>query len=216
MKHSRMLVAMIFLGAALMALSFLGCATPSRYTLHLGPAPEEEKGPKTSLTIGLLPFEDSRPSPQFLGKLIDSDGQEVDIVLDSPSPAEDVTYILRRALRARGIRTVELQYWTPDPEHLKDLPEDVDVAFAGRIDALAVNAESALLNTKVKYRVRLSAKVGFKKEGVVITQSAEVLPEERLLRFNPPRIEEPLNDAVTEALNRLLKTIATPPSPTSG
>jgi len=215
MKHSQTLVTMIFLGAALMVLSFLGCATPSHYTLRLGPSPEEEKGPKTSLTIGVLPFEDSRPSPQFLGKLIDSGGQEVDIVLDSPSPAGDVTYILRRALRARGIRVVEFQYWTPDPEHLKDLPEDVDVAFAGRIDALAVNAESGLVNTKVKYRVRLSAKLGFRKDGVVITQSADVLPEETLLRFNPPRIEETLNDAVAEALNRLLKTIAAP-SPASG
>jgi len=206
---------MIFLGAALMTLSFLGCATPSGYTLHLLPSPEEDKGPKTNLTIGLLPFEDSRPSPQFLGKLIDPDRQEVDIVLDSPSPAVDVTYILRRALRARGVRIVELQYWTPDPEHLKDLPEDVDVAFAGRIDVLAVNAESALLNTKVKYRVRLSAKLGFKKEGVVVTQSAEVLPEETFLRFNPPRVEETLNETVAEALNRLLKTITTP-SPASG
>lgn len=215
MKYSQSLVTMIFLGAALMVLSFLGCATPSRYTLRLGPSPEEEKGPKTSLTIGVLAFEDSRPSPQFLGKLIESDGKELDIVLESPSPAEDVTYILRRALRARDIRTVDLQYWTPDPEHLKDLPEDVDVAFAGRIDTLAVNADSALLNTKVKYRVRLSAKLGFRKEGVVITQSAEILPEETLLRFNPPRIEETLNDAVAEALNRLLKTISAQ-SPASG
>jgi hypothetical protein len=215
MKPSRLLVRIIGLGAALMALSFLGCATPSRYTLHLGPSPEEEKGPKTTLTIGLLPFEDSRPSPQVLGKLIDSDGKEVDIVLDAASPAGDVTYILRRALRARDIQTVELQYWTPDPEHLQDIPGDVDVAFAGRIDALTVNAESALFDTKVKYRVRLSARLGFKKEGVVITQSAEVLREETLFRFNPPRIEETLNDAVAEALNRLLKTIATPPNAAS-
>jgi hypothetical protein len=205
---------MIVLGAALMALSFLGCATPSRYTLQLGPSPGEEKGPKTTLTIGLLPFEDSRPSPQFLGKLVNADGQAVDIVL-AAAPAGDVTYILRRALRARGIPTVELQYWTPDPEHLQDLPEDVDVAFAGRIDALTVNAESALFDTKVKYRVRLSARLGFKKEGVVITQTAEVLREETLFRFNPPRIEETLDDAVAEALNRLLKPIATPPSATS-
>jgi hypothetical protein len=215
MKRSRTLVTTIFLGAALMALSFLGCAAPSRYTLHLLPSPDEEKGPTTSLTIGVLPFEDSRPSPQFLGKLIESDGREVDIVLDSPSPAGDITYVLRRALRARGIRMVDLQYWTPDPEHLKDLPEDVDVAFAGRIDVLTVNAESGLVNAKVKYHVRLSAKLGFKKEGVVVTQNAEVLPEETLLRFNPPRIEETLNDAVAEALNRLLKTITTP-KPTSG
>jgi hypothetical protein len=215
MKRSRTLVTTIFLGAALMALSFLGCAAPSRYTLHLLPSPDEEKGPTTSLTIGVLPFEDSRPSPQFLGKLIESDGREVDIVLDSPSPAGDITYVLRRALRARGIRMVDLQYWTPDPEHLKDLPEDVDVAFAGRIDVLTVNAESGLVNAKVKYQVRLSAKLGFKKEGVVVTQNAEVMPEETLLRFNPPRIEETLNDAVAEALNRLLKTMTTQ-SPASG
>jgi hypothetical protein len=214
MTHSRLLVTMVVLGAALTALSSLGCATPSRYTLHLGPAPGAEKGPKTTLTIGLLPFEDSRPSPQLLGKLVHSDGKAADIVLESPSPAADVAYILRQALRARDTQMVELQYWTPDPEHLKDLPDDVDVAFAGSIDALTVNAESALLDTKVKYRVRLSAKLGFKKQGVVITQSAEVVREETLLRFYPPRIEETLNDAVAEALDRLLKTIAAP-SPAS-
>jgi hypothetical protein len=215
MKHYQRVFTVLGFAVGLMALSFAGCATPSRYTLHLLPSPDEEKGPKTSLTLGVLPFEDSRPSPQFLGKLIESGGREVDIVLDSPSPAGEVTYILRRALRARGIRMVDLQYWTPDPEHLKDLPEDVDVAIAGRLDVLTVNAESALLNARVKYHVRLSAKLGFKKEGVVVTQSAEVLPEETLLRFNPPRIEETLNDAVAEALNRLLKTITTP-KPTSG
>jgi hypothetical protein len=214
MKHSRLLAAVIFVGAGLLTLSSLGCATPPRYTLHLLPSPEAEKGPTTSLTIGLLPFEDARPHPQFLGTLIDGEDKS-EIVLDSASPANDVTYILRRTLRGRSIRTVDLESWIPEPEHLRDLPEDVDVVFAGRIELMEVNGESALLNAKVKYRVRLSAKVGFKKEGVVLSQMSEILPEETLLKFKPQRVEETLNTTVADAINRLLDTIFRP-GPKSG
>jgi hypothetical protein len=211
MKYSRLLVTVVFVGVGLLTLSLLACATLPRYTLHLLPSPAAEQGLTTGLTIGLVPFEDARPQPQLLGTLVDGDNKS-DIVLDSPSPANDVTYILRRTLRARGIRTVELDSWIPDPERLKDLPEDVDVAFAGRIDALEVKAESALLNAKVQYRVRLSAKVGIKKEGVVLTESSEIKPEETLLRFNPQRVEETLNTTLGDALNRLLDAIVRPGS----
>ena len=214
MKFSRPLVTVVFVGAGLLALSVLGCATPPRYTLHLLPSPAAEKGPTTELTIGLLPFEDPRPQPQFLGTLIDGENKS-DIVLDSPSPANDVTYVLRRTLRGRGIRTVDLESWIPDPEHLQDLPEDVDVVFAGRIEALEVKAESALINAKVNYRVRLSAKVGFKKAGVVLTQSAEIVPEETLFQFNPQRVEETLNTTLADALSRLLDAVFRP-GPKSG
>ncbi|HYA01523.1 MAG TPA: hypothetical protein VEI04_00230 [Syntrophobacteria bacterium] len=208
MKRSRLLVTVVFIGAAVLTLSVLGCSTLPRYTLHLLPSPEAEKGPTTGLTIGLLPFEDARPQPQFLGTLIDGEDKS-DIVLDSPSPANDVTYILRRTLRGRGIPTVDLESWIPDPEHLKDLPEDVDVVFAGRIEALEVTATSALVNAKVQYRVRLSAKVGFKKEGVVLAQTSNVTAEEILLRFNPQRVEETLNTTLADALNRLLDAVFT-------
>lgn len=214
MKHSRLLATVVFVGAGLLILSSLGCATVPRYTFHLLPSPEAEKGPTTTLTIGLLPFEDARPQPQFLGTLIDGEDKS-DIVLDSPSPANDVTYILRRTLRGRSIRTVDLESWIPDPEHLRDLPEDVDVVFAGRIEALEVKGEQALLDAKVKYRVRLSAKVGFKKDGVVLAQSSEIMPEETLLRFNPERVEETLNTTLADAINRLLDAIFRP-GPKSG
>jgi hypothetical protein len=214
MKHSRLLAMVVFAGAGLVSLFCLGCATLPRYTLHLLPSPAAEQGPTTTLTIGLVPFEDARPQPQSLGTLTDGDSKSA-IVLDSPSPANDVTYILRSTLRARGIRIVELESWIPDPEHLKDLPEDVDVVFAGRIETLTVNAEQALVNAKVKYRVRLSAKVGLKKKGVVLTEASEIMPEETVLRFNPERVEQTLNTTLADALNRLLEPIFKP-SPKSG
>jgi hypothetical protein len=214
MKRSRVLALMVFVGTGLLALSLLGCATLPRYTLHLLPSPPAEKGPTTSLTIGLVPFADARPQPQSLGTLTDGDTKSA-IVLDSSSPANDVTYILRTILRGRGVRIVELESWIPDPEHLKDLPEDVDVVFAGRIEALTVDAQQALVNAKVKYRVRLSAKIGFKKEGVVLTASSEIMPEETVLRFNPERAEQTLNTTLADALNRLLEPIFKP-SPKSG
>jgi hypothetical protein len=215
MKHSRLLATAVFAGAGLATLFCLGCATVPRYTLHLLPSPAAGQGPTTTLTIGLVPFEDARPQPQFLGTITDGDNKS-DIVLESSSPANDVTYILRRTLRDRGIRIVDLESWIPDPEHLKDLPEDVDVVFAGRIEAMEVNAEQALVNAKVKYRVRLSAKVGFKEKGVVVTESSEIMPEETLLfRFNPEHVQETLNTTLADALNRLLDAVLKP-GPKSG
>jgi hypothetical protein len=194
-----------------LALAITACATPSKYIFHLLPLSPGEAGPSTTLVIGVLPFTDARPSPQVLGKRILSNGKEEQFLTDSPSPALDVTYILRRSLIARGIQMVELSSWIPDSEHLKDLPRDVDVAIAGRIESLQVEATSSLVDTKVVYRVGLSARFGFKKDGKVVTRSVEIMPEETMLRFEPLKIEERLNKSLAEALARLTEIVFSPP-----
>ncbi|UCG13641.1 MAG: hypothetical protein JSU72_03975 [Deltaproteobacteria bacterium] len=188
-------------------LLLIGCASPRKYTVHLKPHPEGAQGPSTSSVVGVLPFEDARPSKETVGKRVHSDGTEKPIFLDSPSPSEDVTYILRRGLVARNVRVVELSSWKPDPKHLKDLPEEINIAIAGRIEALEVEAKSSLLKTTVKYRVRVSARVGLKEQGTVVSQAVEIRPEETFTSFDLEKIEEQLNAALAQALNRLLESI---------
>ena len=112
---------------------FSSCGGPKTHAVKLGPHPVGKLRQSAQLTIGVLPFEDDRPSPQVLGQRVRSDGKKEKILLQSPSPSEDVTYLLRRSLKARGVKVREISRWEPAPANLKDLPQEVDVAIAGRI-----------------------------------------------------------------------------------
>jgi hypothetical protein len=110
-------------------------------------------------------------------------------------------------LQARNIRTVELSGWEPAPGNLKDLPEDVDIGVAVSIDALQVKASSYTFKTEIRYLVRLSAKVGFKGQGKVLSKTVEDRPEESVMRFKREAVEKTLNEALSSALGRLIDAI---------
>jgi hypothetical protein len=183
----------------------VSCAKHKTYWLHLRPHPEGEQGPTTKLTIGVLPFEDDRVSTAKLGARVLRDGREEPIRLESSSASEDLTHILRRSLEARNIPVVTISTWDPAPQNLRDLPPEVDIAIAGRIEALEVEAQSSTLKTTLRYRVKLSAKLGLKAQGKVVTKNIEVRPEETVMRFERQKVEETLNEAVASALNRLVE-----------
>lgn len=194
--------------AAVALFSLIGlvaCAKHKTYWLHLRPHPVGEEGPTTKLTVGVLPFQDKRPSPQRLGKRVTSGGSEEPVRLESSSPTNDITKILLQILKTRSIRTVELSQWDGTPENLKNLPEDVDIAIVGNTEALEVEAQSFTFKTTVRYRVKLSAKLGFRAQGKVIAKSVEVRPEETVVSFNRQKVEETLNEAVSTALNLLVE-----------
>ena len=185
--------------------SLVTCAAHKTYWLYLRPYPEGKQGLTTKLTIGLLPFEDARISPEKLGARILRDGTEEPIRLESSSASEDLTQILRRSLEARNISVVTIPAWVPAVQNLKDLPPEVDIAIAGKIEALEVEARSSILETKIRCRVKLSAQLGLKAQGKVVTETIEVRPEETVVFFKRQKVEDILNEAVGSALNRLIE-----------
>ena len=189
--------------------SLVSCAQHKTYWLHLRPHAEGEQGVTTKLTIGVLPFEDGRVSTEKLGVRVLGNGREEPIRLESSSAAEDLTHILRRSLEARNISVVTISSWDPAPQNLKDLPPEVDIAIAGRIEALEVEAQSSTFKTTLRYRVKLSAKLGLKAQGKVVTKTIEVSPEDTVVLFERQKVEETLNEAVASALNRLVEAALT-------
>ena len=189
--------------------SLVSCAQHKTYWLHLRPHAEGEQGVTTKLTIGVLPFEDGRVSTEKLGARVLGDGREEPIRLESSSAAEDLTHILRRSLEARNISVVTISSWDPAPQNLKDLPPEVDIAIAGRIEALEVEAQSSTFKTTLRYKVKLSAKLGLKAQGKVVTKTIEVSPEDTVVLFERQKVEETLNEAVASALNRLVEAALT-------
>ena len=188
----------------IVALSLVSCASSKTYWLNLRADATVQKSPTTKLTIGFLPFQDNRPASARIGQRLLTNGKEEPIRLKSSYPTQDITSIFRQLLKARNIRTVELTGWEPAPGNLKDLPEEVDIAIAGYVDALEVKASSYTFKTEIRYLVKLSAKVGFKAQGKVLTKTVEDRPEESVVRFKRLEVEKTLNEALTSALGRLI------------
>jgi hypothetical protein len=186
------------------ALSLVSCAASKTHWLNLRADSTVQKTPTTALTIGVLPFKDNRQPSAIIGERILSNGKEEPIRLKSYYPARDITSIFLQLLKARNIRAVELTDWEPTPGSLKDLPDEVDIAIAGYVDALEVKASSYTFKTEIRYLVRLSAKVGFKEQVKVLSKTVEDRPEESVVRFKREEVEKTLNEALTSALGRLI------------
>ena len=185
--------------------SLAACGGSKTYWLNLRPYPAAIQGETTKLTVGIVPFEDARPASQRLGVRVLSSGKEEPIRLDSLSVSEDVTHILRHILKARKIRVVEMSRWEPAPQNFKEIPEEVDIAIAGRIETLEVKAQSSTFKSTIRYGVKVSAGLGFKAQEKVVTRIIEVRPEETVIGFNREKVEKSLNEAVTSALSRLVE-----------
>jgi hypothetical protein len=183
------------------ALSFVSCAASKTYWLNLRADSIVQKTPTTKLTIGVVPFQDNRTPSARVGQRVLSNGKEEPIRLKSSYPTQDITSIFLQLLKARNIRTVELTGWEAAPDNLKDLPEEVDIAY---VDALEVKASSYTFKTEIRYQVKFSAKVGFKAQGKVLTKTVEGRPEESVVRFKREEVEKTLNETLTSALGRLI------------
>ena len=186
-------------------LSLVSCAASKTHWLHLRADSSGQKRSSSNLTVGVLPFEDNRPPSQRLGQRVLSSGKEEPIRLRSTSLTQDVTSILIQFMKARDIEIVQLTNWVPSPKNLEDLPEGVDIAIAGYIENLEVEAKSSTFKTEIRYLVKLSAKFGYKSQNKVVTKTVEVRPEESVVSFKRQRVEETLNEALSSALNLLIE-----------
>lgn len=194
-------------------LGLTSCAGPATQTIYLQFRPAAEPPSYSRYTLGVAPFHDTRPSPQMLGRRIRVDGTPESMMLGSPSPSKDLTYILIRYLESKGFRVVDLPSWRPAPETLTELPQGIQVAITGRIDALEVESNSTLWKTSVRYRVKLTGFFGMVDRAEVLTRSVEIAPQRTSLHFDIREVEEDLNKALTDAMAHLMEGVlpALPP-----
>jgi hypothetical protein len=186
-------------------LSIVSCASSKTYWLFLRPNFIAQEGSTPNLTVGIVPFEDNRPNPQKLGQRVLASGKVEPIRLGSDSPSQEVTSILRELLKARGIRTIELAGWEPASANLKDIPDEVDIAMAGFIEALQVEALSYTLQTNMRYVVKLTAKFGIKAKGQLVTKKVDLRPEEIVGSFKRKKVEAVLNETLSSVLDNIIE-----------
>jgi len=186
------------------------CGGSGMQIVYLQFRPTGEYASAQAVTVGVAPFQDTRPTPQIIGKRVRVDGSPETIMLGSPTTGKDLSLMVVRYLEARGMRVVDLRSWSGDPESLKDLPTELKVAVTGRIEALDVQSDSTLFRTTTRYRVRLSASIGLVEKNEVLTRSIEISPQKTTLQFDVRDVEEELNRSILEALGRLFDGVLPP------
>lgn len=196
---------MLILGVSLWLLA--SCSGSGMQVLYLQFRPTGEYGTPQALTVGVAPFQDTRSTPQILGKRVRVDGSPETIMLGSPTTGKDLSLMVVRYLESRGMKVVDLRSWSGQPEGLKELPKDVKVAVTGRIEALEVDSDSTLFRTTTRYRVRLSSSIGLVDKNEVLTRSIEISPQKTTFQFDVRDVEEELNRAILEALGRLFEGV---------
>ncbi|MEJ5377430.1 MAG: hypothetical protein WHX93_12700 [bacterium] len=188
-------------------LGLVSCSGSGVQMVYLQFRPTGEYSTAQAITVGVAPFQDTRSTPQILGKRIRVDGSPETIMLGSPTTGKDLGLMVVRFLEAKGMKVVDLRSWSGEPEALKELPKDLKAAVTGRIEAMEVNSDSSIFRTTTRYRVRLSASIGLVEKNEVLTRSIEISPQKTTLQFDIRDVEEELNRTVMEALGRLFEGV---------
>lgn len=195
----------LILWASFLLLS--SCSGSGMQIVYLQFRPTGEYATHQAMTVGVATFQDTRSTPQILGKRVRVDGNPETIMLGSPTTGKDLSLMVVRYLEAKGMKVVDLRSWSGEPETLKDLPKEVKVAVTGRIEAMEVQSDSSLFRTTTRYKVRLSSSIGLVDKNEVLTRSIEISPQKTTFQFDVRDIEEELNRVILEALGRLFEGV---------
>jgi hypothetical protein len=104
----------------------------------------------------------------------------------------------------RGYRVVNYTGWDLSPESLSGIPANLVVG--GEVIHLESDAWTSV-RTRVKVLVQLQIYVGKVSEGKVLSQKMEISKEIIGVTSRPERVEETLNQELSEAIDRVFQGI---------
>lgn len=194
------------LSLILLVLIPTACAPPATYVVDLAYIPGLKERPPTKIEdihIAVIPFEDDRTDKNIIGTRRRIFGQ-VDKFAAHPSPVTaSVTQALVSALKVQGYQTEVLQRGTA-VESIKDSPPQI--VLSGRIEELMAEAQSKPGYTDIKAIIRLRVKFYKVEEKASNTITEQSQSEIRDPIFTPSTLQKAINEALTEAINRLIHT----------
>jgi hypothetical protein len=188
-----------------MGFSFLSCTTGGTFPIHLKyqssgefPFLQQKLGP----TLGIAPFHDQRPDTLYIGHHTPFRGISSHFKSE-PSPLEKaITDTLSQALSGYGVKTIPISNWDGRPESLKNM--ETDSVLMIEIKRFWTEGVASLFKTHVKTTVQFVIRLGVKKEGKVFTRHVEVEKEMTVARSTPERIEQTLNQILTDIFDSYL------------
>jgi len=183
----------------------LGCAKARTYSLYLRYQPGRDLPSlqqKIGSTLGIAPFKDERPETLYVG--IHTPLQGVSSYFKSdPFPLERaIKESLTEVLSSRGVKTVPISSWDGEPESLKT--QEADSILMMEVKKFWTEARAATFKTDAKISIHFVIHLGVKKEGRVFTKNVTVEKEMTTLRLTPEKVEQTLNEILTEIFDVFL------------
>jgi uncharacterized lipoprotein YajG len=184
--------------------SVWGCGASRNYWMGIRylSDPLSEKGGKGRV-VAVNAFKDIRADRGQLGTWVRPRGQVVTFMASKPVD-HAVTEAIAGYFRLRGYRVIDYTGWDLKPESLSDIPADLVVG--GEVIHLKSDAWTTV-RTRVKVHVQLQIHVGKVSEGKVLGQKMEISKEIVGVTSRPERIEETLNQELSEAIDRVFQGI---------
>lgn len=182
-----------------------GCAKGGTYSLYLRYQPAQEfpsLQEKIGPTLGIVPFKDERPDTLYIGRHTPLQGVSAYFKSD-PFPLEKaIRESLSKALWRYGVKTVSVSNWDGSPESLKHI--ETDSIFTMEIKKFWTEGNASTFRTQTKTTLHFVFHLGVKKEGKVFTRNVEVEKEITVGRMTPERIEEMVNQMLTDIFDAFL------------
>mgnify|MGYP000500527248 CR=1 FL=1 len=182
-----------------LCLSILGCAKARTYSLYLRyqpgrdlPSLQQKIGP----ILGLAPFKDERTETLYIG--IHTPLQGVSSYFKSdPFPLEKaIKEALIEVLSLQRVKTVPISNWDGKPESLKTM--ETDSILMIEVKKFWTEGRAVPFKTIAKTSIHFVIHLGVKKEGKVFTKNVTVEKEMTVLRLTPEKVEQTLNEILTE------------------
>lgn len=184
---------------AIIGFSFLSCATGGTFPIHLKYQPGREFSSlqqKLGTTLGIAPFKDERSDTLYIGHHTSLRGISSYFKSD-PFPLEKaIEESITDVLSRYGIKTISISNWDGKPESLKNL--EVDSVLMIEIKRFWTEGRATTFRTNVNTSIYLTIHLGVKKEGKIFSKKVYVNKEITLARLTPERVEQMINQTLTE------------------
>jgi len=185
-----------------------GCAGTRTYLIEVKYMGEKES-PRSSLMVGVCPFEDSRQGaqPGDIG-LRHRRGKQVDLLkVEGMSVAQSITQAVKDYFSERGYKVTDYDAWNKDIQGLSGVPKDISLVVGGNIESFMVEACSGVVLTEAAYRVKLVAFIGQVPHKKVVIRRVERAPKTKGMGFDIVEVRHRLNAIVTEVIRDLFKDV---------
>jgi uncharacterized lipoprotein YajG len=188
-------------------LSFLllGCAKPGTHFLLIRYQPVKEFSSlrqKIGPVLALVPFKDERPDTLYIGRHTSLQGITSFFKTGPSSLEKAIQESLSQVLSRYGIKTVSHSKWDGKPESLKEM--ETDSILMIEIKKFWIEGKAATFRTNADTSIHLVIHLGVKREEKVFIKNVEVEKEATFARLTPERVEEVVNQALTDILDSFL------------
>jgi hypothetical protein len=181
-----------------------GCAGSRTYLIEVKYIGEKES-PRSSLMVGVCPFEDLRheAQPGEIG-LRHRRGKKVDFLkVEGMSVAQSVTRAVKDYFSEKGYKVTDYTTWNKDIQGLSGVPKAISLVVGGNIESFMIEARSGVAITETTYRVKLVAFIGQVPQRKVVIRTVESAPKTKGMGFDIVEVRDKLNTTLTEVIKGL-------------